>query len=181
MQGQLQYQTPLEHFSTAALGKAWLSHGPCLGGQAELRKAFEKVGTRIHKREPNLKKWTIRKVAAGPVRLTTSECLTNGPVLAISAGRAASPRRPPLKVMCTLQALLVDVCVSQAHAALPQRLELRRTGIQLELQAAVNFSSNLWQGDGAGCSHLGGRIRLRFSFVQDRLEKRGNPRRLNGA
>lgn len=57
---------------------------------AELRKALEKVGTRVHKRGPNLKNWTIRKVAAGPVRLTTSECLTKGPVLAISTKRESS-------------------------------------------------------------------------------------------
>lgn len=50
VQGQLQYQTSFEHFSTAALGKAWLTtlHAyagrPFAGAMAELWKAFEEVG-----------------------------------------------------------------------------------------------------------------------------------------
>lgn len=53
---------------------------------AELWKAFEDVGTRIHKREANLKNWTIRKVVGAPVRLTSSKCLTKGSALAVSTG-----------------------------------------------------------------------------------------------
>lgn len=122
----------VEHFSTAALGKAWLptlfaqAGRPFCGTMAELRKALEKVGTRVHRRGPNFKNWSIRKVVARSVRLTTSECLTKAPVLAIPA------ERRPLRKVCLLEALWWrSVCQKQIRFAAAARAPTYRNTTEL--------------------------------------------------
>lgn len=107
---------------------------------AKLWKAFERVGTRVHKREPNLKNWTIRKVVAGPVRLTTFKCLTKVPSWPSPPREQFLPRRPLWKPLCSASTqALVEVRVSGPDAALPQRLELGQTGIQLSCRPLPTF------------------------------------------
>lgn len=62
--------------------------------------------------------------------------LDQGPVLAISTERAVSPKKTALEtaVLCK-----VDVRVPGPDAALPQRLELRQTGIQLSCRPLPTF------------------------------------------